>query len=277
MNELLRALGAFVAAPGPELAAAARALELRVPSRVEHHEVFDVELHPYASVYLGPEGMLGGEARDRIAGFWRALGAVPPAEPDHLAALLGALATLAEDPAPEAAAARRVLLWEHVLSWLPVWLDRLEALAPRSLRAWGALLGEALAAEATSSGPPPALPAALREAPGLDEDDLLRGLLTPIRSGFIVTRHDLARAALELGLGVRLGDRALALESLLAQDAPAVLARLAGHAEASAERLRSRRAFLPVTGWWAERAVASASRLRSLGEELEKAAKVQAG
>ena len=33
--------------------------------------------------------MLGGEARDRIAGFWRALGLVPPPEPDHLAVMLG--------------------------------------------------------------------------------------------------------------------------------------------------------------------------------------------
>jgi sulfite exporter TauE/SafE len=33
--------------------------------------------------------MLGGAARERVAGFWRAVGLVPPPEPDHLAALLG--------------------------------------------------------------------------------------------------------------------------------------------------------------------------------------------
>ena len=62
-------------------------------------------------VYLGAEGMLGGAARDRVAGFWRALGLVPPAEPDHLAALLGLAAALADASAtsasPRRAAARR--------------------------------------------------------------------------------------------------------------------------------------------------------------------------
>lgn len=42
----------------------------------------------YASVYLGPDGALGGEGTDRAAGFWRAIGITPPAEPDHLTALL---------------------------------------------------------------------------------------------------------------------------------------------------------------------------------------------
>jgi nitrate reductase delta subunit len=276
VSELYRALAAFAAAPGPGLARAAEALELAVPSAAEHHEVFDVELHPYASVYLGAEGMLGGDARDRVAGFWRALGAVPPAEPDHLAALLGTLATLAEDRAPQAVAARRALLWEHLLSWLPLWLDRLETLAPAALAPWGRLLAEALAAEAESSGPPSSPPAALRQAPALDEEDLVRGLLTPIRSGFILTRHDLARAALELGLGVRLGDRALALQSLLVQDAPAVLARLAGHAAATAERLRqSPLAFRPVSAWWAERAEATAGRLRGLESEAKEVARAR--
>ena len=56
---------------------------------------------PYASVYLGPDGALGGEGADRAAGFWRASGLTPPAEPDHLTALLALYASLGE------AAARR--------------------------------------------------------------------------------------------------------------------------------------------------------------------------
>jgi TorA maturation chaperone TorD len=58
------------------------------PQAHEHTEVFGLQLYPYASVYVGPEGMLGGEARDRIAGFWRVLRLTPATEPDHLATLL---------------------------------------------------------------------------------------------------------------------------------------------------------------------------------------------
>ena len=59
-------------------------------------DLFGFQLYPYASVYLGSEGMLGGEARDRIAGFWRAIGEPPPSEPDHLAVLLALYARLCE-------------------------------------------------------------------------------------------------------------------------------------------------------------------------------------
>jgi TorA maturation chaperone TorD len=76
--------------------------------------------------------MLGGETADRIAGFWRALHLTPPPEPDHLAGLLGLYATLTEqahgDPDPARAAlwhqARRALLWEHLLTWLPTYRTR---------------------------------------------------------------------------------------------------------------------------------------------------------
>lgn len=270
MSELLRALAAIAAAPSPDLAAIAGALELPVPTRSDHHLLLAAELHPYASVNLGPEGMLGGEARDRVAGFWRALGQVPPAEPDHLSTLLGALAALGDDPAPAAAAARRVLLWEHVLAWLPAWLDRALTLAPPSLAAWAELLRDTLLADAEAAGPPVTLPAALREAPGLDADRAVEHLLVPVRSGVIVTRGDLRRAALELGLGVRQGDRLLAVRSLLSQDAPAVLGWFAGEATAAAARLREApAAWRPVTAWWSDRAAATAGTLQGLAHEAK--------
>ena len=43
-------------------------------SDAEHTEVFVLNCPPYASVYLGPDGALGGEGADRAAGFWRASG-----------------------------------------------------------------------------------------------------------------------------------------------------------------------------------------------------------
>ena len=107
--ELFRALAALAEPPdraGVERLAAALGLG-DLPAASEHTEVFVFQLAPYASVYLGAEGMLGGEARDRVAGFWRALGQAPPAEADHLTLMLALYARLSEFEAGEADAARR--------------------------------------------------------------------------------------------------------------------------------------------------------------------------
>ena len=93
--ELLRSLAVFAEPPDDEHARLADALGLEhVPGASDYSDVFLFQVYPYASVHVGPEGMMGGEARERVAGFWTALGYTPPAEPDHLAALLGLLATL---------------------------------------------------------------------------------------------------------------------------------------------------------------------------------------
>lgn len=93
----LRGLAVLAEPPTDEHGPIAEALGLpAAPTPAEYSDLFLFQLYPYASVYLGPEGMLGGIARDRIAGFWRAVGLTPPAEPDHLAALLGLYVSLIE-------------------------------------------------------------------------------------------------------------------------------------------------------------------------------------
>jgi hypothetical protein len=77
--ELLRALAALAEPPSEAQERVAPALGLAAPDAAAPTEVFTLQLPPYASVYLGGEGMLGGEARDRVAGFLRALGVTPPA------------------------------------------------------------------------------------------------------------------------------------------------------------------------------------------------------
>src|SRR3712207_4790889 len=73
--ELLRALAVLAEPPTAETRRVAEALGLGAGARAdEYTELFVFQLYPYASVYLGREGMLGGEARDRVGGFWRALG-----------------------------------------------------------------------------------------------------------------------------------------------------------------------------------------------------------
>ena len=175
--ELFRALGAVAGDPADARTACA-ALGLPVPGNAEHTEVFVLNCPPYASVYLGAEGGLGGEAADRVAGFWRAIGVPPPAEPDHLTALLSLYARLAEAPvagdgaagplAPATAGAlaraRQALFWEHLWPWLPGYLDAVDDLGTPALASWARLVRRALAAE-RGRHPGGRLPLALRAAP----------------------------------------------------------------------------------------------------------------
>src|SRR3954471_13415191 len=89
MTELLRALALVAEPPSEASARVCTLLELDPPTGVEFTDFFTFAQPPYASLYLGADGLIGGEARDRIAGFWRAVGVAPPPEPDHLATMLG--------------------------------------------------------------------------------------------------------------------------------------------------------------------------------------------
>ena len=226
-------------------------------------------------MYLGAEGKLGGEARDRVAGFWRALGRVPPPEPDHLAALLGLYATLGEREQAEndearrrlVREARRALLHEHLLSWTGPYLDRVTELATPYYRAWAEVLRETLAAEAEQLGAARALPAALREAPTLEAPSAVGGaafvaqLLAPVRTGVILVRTDLVTAARELGLALRIAERRYVLEALLGQDAAATLHWLS--------RLAAGRAARHASAFWAQRAEGCAAVLAEAAGHAE--------
>jgi TorA maturation chaperone TorD len=287
---LLRALADLASRPHGGSAAVAEALELpRPPTAAEHADLFDFQVYPYASVHLGEEGMLGGDARDRIAGFLRALDVVPPPEPDHLVVLLHAyadLTDLAASGAPRADHARRVLLHEHLGSWVGRFLARVVELGAEPLRSWARLTTSALAAELAQHGAPPELSPALREATPLPEPedataaDWTQGLLTPVRSGLVIARADLARAARELGLGTRVGERAFVLRALLDQDARAVLGWLVGEARRQADDLHAVAATggEEVAAWWRARLAHTAAVLeRQLGDGGSAGAEPDAG
>jgi TorA maturation chaperone TorD len=285
--ELWRALAVLAEPPGPEHVRVAELLRLPGrPDPAEYTELFILQLPPYASLYLGGEGMLGGEARDRVAGFWRALGRVPSAEPDHLTVMLALYAALAEQEPDEPDPARRALagagrgawLWEHLACWLPPYLAKVRELAPPCYRAWAATLEELLLRELASSGRPRILPLHLRAAPPLPDPRIegaaafVQGLLAPVRSGVLLVRAELARAARETGLGHRIGERRRVLEALLAQDAARTLTWLEAEARAWARRHRRyQEATGPIADFWAARAEAAAALLRRLAEEQAEA------
>ncbi|HEY0082923.1 MAG TPA: molecular chaperone TorD family protein [Pyrinomonadaceae bacterium] len=289
--ELFRALAVFAEPPAPQSASVARALALgALPAASEYTEIFGFQLYPYASVYLGAEGMLGGEARDRVAGFWRALAETPPAEPDHLSVMLALYAHLCEleanarDDAPRASwrRARTAYLWEHLLSWLPAYLSKLIEIAPPFYRRWGEILRDALREEArlTATDEAP-LSLHLREAAGLvdpregETAEFLQTLLSPARSGMILVRSDLSRAARTLELGLRAGERKYVLESLFAQDARGVLDWLAREARDWAERHRLEPdALAGIARAWEAKATASARLLQELKDATDADAKI---
>jgi TorA maturation chaperone TorD len=279
--ELFRALAALAESPAKELAPVAEALLIGpIPDAHAYTELFIFQLYPYASVYLGTEGMIGGDARKLIAGFWRALGQSPPVEPDHLALMLALYARLRELEDQESEPWRRegwhharvTFLWEHLLSWLPVYLSKLKTIAPRFYREWGEVLLNALMTEAVAAGAPLRLPLHLRESKGLVDpraggavEEFLQSLLSPVCSGMILVRSDLAHAARQLNLGLRLGERSFILRALFGQDPRGVLDWLAGEARLWIERHRLTREPLgSVAEFWEQRAAATLSLLEEL-------------
>jgi nitrate reductase delta subunit len=295
-TELLRALGAVASSPPPQCSQAAEGLGLPAPTAAEHTGVFVLSAPPYAAIHLGGEGKLGGEGMDRVAGFWRVLGLTPPADADHLGALLMLYAELGD--AQTAAhgersrgrlrRAREALLWEHLWSWAPGYLTAVGRLGTPSLGPWARLTLRALARETRLCTAPAALPLALRAAPpplgaGDAPDEtgwagpapgagghLLDLLLAPVRSGVLLTREDLREAADAAGVGYRLGERRYTLAAMLGQDGAATLGWLSGFARRWASWHIEQH---PVPGpdprrWWADRAAGTAVALRELQRRL---------
>ena len=271
--ELFRALGAVAGHPA-DARAACGALGLPAPGTAEHTEAFVLNCPPYAAVYLGAEGGLGGDATDRVAGFWRAIGVPPPAEPDHLTALLSLYASLGEAAAEtrtEATGgaltrARHALFWEHLWPWLPAYLEAVTSLRVPSLAAWAGLARQAVLAE-RAAHPGGWFPLALRAAPpplssGCPPGDLPGGLTTPVRSGLILTRRCLAAGAEAARAGHRIGERRFTLRAMLEQEPGGTLRWLDGeaghwasrHAASAREGAAGQAVPDAVQDWWARRA-----------------------
>lgn len=256
--ELIRALAVFAEPPNEDLTNIAKALGFEnIPTDDEYTETFLFNLYPYASVYLGAEGMLGGEARDRIAGFWRALNLTPPNEPDHLSTLLGLYENLCEKADGARGRwsegekkhksqkskvkgqfhhARKVLFWEHIASWLPVYLYKMKSITSPFYLLWSELLEKVLIEEANKLGQPETISQHLIADFTLQNPNehgfemFLSSLLSPASSGMILTKSDLGRAGQELNLSLRIAERKFVLQTLFSQDPQNVLKWLSNEA-----------------------------------------------
>lgn len=273
--ELIRALGELAEVPGSEQVRNARLLELAgEPNRAEYTDLFVVQLYPYASVYLSADGQVGGQVQEHISGFWRVLRQPIPRDPDHIATLLSTYAQVVDRSknAPEAYVQeltkqmRHAFLWEHLVSWMLPFVARVIELGSPVYRSWGMLLLDALEAEATHVGAPTALPLHLRGAPPLPRDSgldaLIEGIFSPVRSGVILTRADLARCARDLGLKTRVADRRHTLKTLLSQDVTRVAGWLANESRRQADLMTGKApAFRLIADHWEQRALGTADLL----------------
>lgn len=226
-----------------------------------HHSVFGLNVFPYQSVFLGPGALLGGAERTRVAISYAASGYLADAadgEPDHIAAELAFLAALCATEADahaggrtrtaeQAARSMRAFLDEHLLWWLPIFVQAVRrqgdpfyaAVADMTL-ALGMDHRLALGADdahATSPGrtrlPASADPLA-EPAAGLK--DLADFLATPVQAGLFLSREDIGRIARGCGLPCGFGDRRQMLTTLLRAAAefdglPALAAALRGVAQ----------------------------------------------
>jgi TorA maturation chaperone TorD len=284
--ELIRALAAACDTPSAG-STARQALGLGPMPAEDHTRVFVMNLPPHASIYLGPEGQLGGEAADRVAGFWRAIGIAPDADPDHLASLLALYAHLGaagDEPGlrPSTAQAvigrRDALLWEHLWPWVPAYTSAVGSLGLDAFTSWAQLLRRTLASDVPGAARllGEHSPLALRDAPPpIRTPDspaaLLDAMVAPIRCGFILTRQRLVAAAAAIGVGYRLGERRFALKAMLEQDVTATLAWVAEEADLWAGFHSE--ATDTTSRWWAGRAASTARTLRELVHDADDGAR----
>ena len=283
--ELFRSLGAAVLTPPPGNRAVCAALDLPIPTGVEHTDAFVLSAPPHAAIHLGPEGKLGGEGLDRIAGFWRVMGLRAPEDADHLGTLLMLYAELGEaersashergpgTAAPgEGGAVPRAHL--ELGAGLPARrhrprhrLCRSVGAADRAGIACGVCAARACRDAAVGAARPPRQP--MDAADSLDET--LDALVAPIRSGVVLTYRDLAECGHQVGIGLRRGERRFALRAMVEQDARGDAAGGSAH---HARRWSQRSApTLPAANdpcaWWSERAAETARVLETLVAEAQ--------
>lgn len=268
--ELIRALGAAAHTPPPQSQSLFEALGLPAVSGADYTQAFVLSAPPHAAIHLGPEGKLGGIGLDRVEGFWRAAGRTPPADADHVGVLFMCYAEVSSHAnSPGARRVAESLFYEHIWPWAPGYLHALTLLDLDGVTEWAELTMAVLDDEFGRLTPTDRLPLALREAPeaiatDCDFDGLLDALVSPVRSGFVMTHHTLSAGAAAVGVGYRRGERRFALKAMLDQDKAATLRWLA---EQAGDWARWHAVHDDaVSRWWAARAAASAGAMTAMGD-----------
>ena len=275
-------LGELIEAPGLDQARIARMLGLSGDvSRRDFTNLFVVQLFPYASIYLSPDGLAGGAVRDRIGEYWKILGWPAPTEPDHASSLLKSYGTLHPGYRGEyitsdaAQQSRPFFFWDAIASWLPMYLLRVQELGSELYRTWATVTSDVIEAEAAQHGEPQILPVYLRNAPlppSIENpSQFIEALFAPVVSGVILTRSDLGRCATANGLTVRMADRRHTVKLLISEKPGGVCSWLRNEIVRQTERLAQLPNVLaPVRDHWTARGGAFAALMQNFEERYSR-------
>ncbi|MEQ8276563.1 MAG: molecular chaperone TorD family protein [Deltaproteobacteria bacterium] len=209
-----------------------------------HYEALGLAVPPHESVFVDPEGVVGGEVSQRVVDTYARLGFaydVTGPAPDHLAVQLRALASTCAG----AASAQRVMLDVHLLGWVPLFAHALRGFAPYDIAA-STLLGVLLEHRATlgphRGGAPVAEVSIDLEDRKTSLRDIAGHLCRPAACGLWISRFDVTRFARGVSSSHGFGERALMLENLMHSAAdrdalPALLTALGAEVDELREHL----------------------------------------
>ncbi len=189
----------------------------------EHFALLGMNVYPNASMYLDESGMLGGQTTEFVLDLYGQFEYTTAEGPDHIGNELAFVSDLSRMDTPESRQRLEEFLSDHLLWWLPVFSH---AMAGQSIpfykavarEIWTALLDlserrniQVDVRSPGSTGSP--------ENPLANPDtklrDIVRFLLTPIRSGMLLTRDRIATFGRTFRLPRGFGDRLQMLHNLL--------------------------------------------------------------
>ena len=218
----------------PAVADVLRASATEETLAAEHHTALSLHVFPFASSFLDPDGLLGGDV-SRAVGHAYADGGFRPdtaaLAPDHVGLQLAYLAHLgaseaealahAPERVPQLRDLQRAFLDRHLLRWLPVFVLALEQQSGSAL--WGRVARlslELAAGHRLGLGEPAPLAPLPASSLSLDDAetrlrDIVQHLTVPARSGWFLSRRGMAAAAQAADVPAGFGPRHRLLEQAL--------------------------------------------------------------
>lgn len=200
-----------------------------------HHHLFGFNLFPHAALYLEEDGLIGGTTAEATTRLLTALGVpAPPASvtADHVAVYLGALGFLCgaegdalqdgrRQIAAQMADRQQRLLTEGVVPWIWPFLAGIQVQKDQFYRQIGKLTADLIAEHvADASNPLSSLPAAPVAADLLADSattlrDIAGFLLTPVHSGWFLTKETIEEIGRQVEVPRGFGGREQTLVNLL--------------------------------------------------------------
>lgn len=245
-----------------------------------HQTLFGFNIHPHESIFLGTDGLLGGEITGRVQETYGEIGYGLADEADHIGRELDALAFLCaaeseawEDNvvymAQQAREKQLILLQNHLLRWVWPFTQALKAHSDPFYQTVATLLFDVIvvhAGQLFETLEAPTADFALPEAPAILENektslkDIAQYLVTPAYSGLYLSRDMIGQLGRAFELPRGFGGREQMLTNLMRSavqfdQLPTLLEKLHAIAQEWRNVYQSvdAPAVMPFTRPWAER------------------------